>query len=143
MIREPLNLALTVIALIPMTFFLFLSIYGLVNALSRFDLGKAPIYISMVFGVLGYVGLVMNLIQDKKLKAEVVNFIFLLLGIIGFMLFISLAGGLRVWKWVLFIEEPDEWAVIVGPILITIFLTVIKGKRLKKLYEREAEGLMG
>lgn len=135
--KETLHIILTVIALIPMTYFLFFTIYGIISVLSRFDFSKAPILISMVYGVLGYVGLVMNLKQHKKFKAEFVNFLFLVLGLIGFIAFYSFVWGFRAWKWILLIEEPDEWLLTVGPILITIFLTVTKGKRLLALYKSE------
>ncbi len=91
--------------------------------------------ISLLFGILGYIGLLMNLKQNKELKVELINFILLVLGIVGFVLFNSCQGGLRAWKWILMIEEPDEWILFFGPILITLFLIVIKGKRLTKLYK--------
>lgn len=89
----------------------------------------------MIFGLLGYIGLVMNLKQDKKIKSELLNFIFLTLGIIGFIMFNSIEGGIEAWKWIILIEEPDEWLIFVGPILITIILTIMKGKRLITMYK--------
>ena len=136
--KDTINIVLTLLALLPMTFFLFVSIYGIFNILSSFDLNAIIILISLIFGIIGYVGLLMNLKQNKDLKSEIINFIFLLLGIVGFVLFNSFEFGLKAWKWILMIEEPDEWLMFVGPTLTTIILIVIKGKRLTKLYKRNA-----
>lgn len=133
--KKEINIVLTLLALLPMTFFLFVSIYGVFNSLSSFDFKKMPLLISFIFGILGYAGLLMNLKQNKELKAEVINFIFLLLGIVGFVLFNSIEGGLKAWKWVLIIEEPYEWLMFVGPNLITIVLIIIKGNLLRTLFK--------
>ena len=134
--KETINIILTVLALLPMTFFLFVSIYGAFNILSSFHFNDTLVLISLIFGILGYAGLVMNLKQNKKLKTEVINFIFLLLGIVGFVLFNSFEGGLKAWKWILMIEEPDEWLMFVGPTLITIILILKKGKRLTTMAKK-------
>ena len=134
--KETINIILTVLALLPMTFFLFVSIYGAFNILSSFHFNDTLVLISLIFGILGYAGLVMNLKQNKKLKTEVINFIFLLLGIVGFVLFNSFVGGLKAWKWILMIEEPDEWLMFVGPTLITIILILKKGKRLTTMAKK-------
>lgn len=130
--RETITIILTTITLFPMTFWLFLSIYGLKSILTNFDSNNIPIVLAMVFGIIGYIGLIMNLKTDKKMKAERINFVFLLVGIIGFILFHSIEGGLEAWKWIIFMEEPDEWIIFVGPILMTIIITVMKGKHLMK-----------
>ena len=130
--RETITIILTTITLFPMTFWLFLSIYGLKSILTNFDSNNIQIVLAMVFGIIGYIGLIMNLKTDKKMKAERINFIFLLVGIIGFILFHSIEGGLEAWKWIIFMEEPDEWIIFVGPILMTIIITVMKGNHLMK-----------
>ena len=84
----------------------------------------------MVLGILGYVGLLMSLKQNKQKKGELVNFIFLLLGITGFVVFTTFVGGIKAWKWIITVEEPDEWLMFTGPILITFYLMIRKGKRL-------------
>lgn len=132
--RKSINVILTLFALVPMTFYLLLTVYGIVNVLMRFAPDDALLLLSMVFGVLGYVGLAMNLKQNKELKVELINFILLLIGVSGGILFTSIEGGLKAWKWIFTIEEPDEWLMSVGPVLIVIFLMVLKGKRLKTLY---------
>ncbi|AWH74780.1 hypothetical protein DCS32_11610 [Dokdonia sp. Dokd-P16] len=128
--KETVNIILTIVALIPMTYFMVLSIYALANLLSKFDVDDTLILISITFGILGYVGLLMNLKQSKNKNVEFINLTFLSIGIIGFVLFNSIQGGTKAWKWVIMIEEPDEWLMFVGPILITMYLSIIKGKRL-------------
>ena len=128
--KETVNRILTILALIPATLFMVLSIFGLVQILSNFDIKDIPILLSIVFGLLGYVGLWMNLKQNKELKAELLNFLFLLLGIIGAVLFILFEGGMRAWKWIITVEDPVEWLIFVGPILIALYLLFLKGKRL-------------
>ena len=128
--KETVNIILTIVALIPMTYFMVLSIYALANLLSKFDVDDTLILISITFGILGYVGLLMNLKQSKNKNVEFINLTFLSLGIIGFVLFNSIQGGTKAWKWVIMTEEPDEWLMFVGPILITMYLSIIKGKRL-------------
>ena len=132
--KETVNTILTILAIMPMTFFLALSIYGLSAILSNFDADDTLILISIVFGILGYVGLLMNLKQEKSKGGELVNLIFLLLGILGFILFTSFQGGIIAWKWIITIDELDEWLVFVGPVLITIYLTIIKVKQFTKLH---------
>lgn len=133
--RETITIILTTITLIPMTFWLFLSIYGLKNMLTNFDSNNIPIGLAMVFGIIGYIGLIMNLKTEKKLKSECINFVFLLVGIIGFILFHSIKGGITAWKWIIFMEEPNEWIIFVGPMLMTIIITVMKGNLLLKGYK--------
>lgn len=133
--RETITIILTTITLIPMTFWLFLSIYGLKNMLTNFDSNNIPIGLAMVFGIIGYIGLIMNLKTEKKLKSECINFVFLLVGIIGFILFHSIEGGITAWKWIIFMEEPNEWIIFVGPMLMTIIITVMKGNLLLKGYK--------
>lgn len=132
--KETVNTILTILAIMPMTFFLALSIYGLSAILSNFDADDTLILISIIFGIFGYVGLLMNLKQEKSKGGELVNLIFLLLGILGFILFTSFQGGIIAWKWIITIDELDEWLVFVGPVLITIYLTIIKVKQFTKLH---------
>jgi hypothetical protein len=133
--RETINILLTIIAIIPFTFFMFISVYGIINILSRFDIKDSLLLSSMLFGIFGYVGLLMNLKQNKEIKNELLNFVFLSLGIIGFVMFNSFEGGTKAWKWIFTIEEPDEWLIFVGPILITTLITIMKGKRLTTMYK--------
>ena len=72
--------------------------------------------------------------QDKGKKTEMINFIFICLRILGLIMFNSFDGGLKAWRGIIIIELPDEGLIFVGPILITISLTITKGKRLTRLY---------
>lgn len=131
--KATLNILLTILALLPSTFFLFMSIFGIVNILSGFHADDIVVLLSLLFGVCGYIGLCMNLKQDKEKKNEIINFLLLFLGVSGFVLFNSITGGFKAWKWILTIEEPDEWLIFVGPILITTFLIIAKGKRIMSM----------
>ena len=62
------------------------------------------------------------------------TYTFLISGIIGWVLFNSFVGGIEAWKWIIMIDEPDEWLIFVGPILLTMYLTIIKAKRLTTMY---------
>ena len=132
--RETLNIFLTILTLIPLTFYLIISVYALYNILSKFSVDTLIILIPITLGILGYVGLLMNLKKDKGQKWEFINLIFLISGIIGWVLFNSFVGGIEAWKWIIMIEEPDEWLIFVGPILLTMYLTIIKAKRLTTMY---------
>lgn len=133
--RETLNTIVTIIALIPMSFFMFLSIFMIRNIILNIQPNDFPILTSLLLGILGYIGLLWNLIYDKKKVAETLNFILLVLGILGFILFVSIEGGFKGWRWIFTIEEPEEWFIIVGPIIITIYLMIEKVKRLFRLYK--------
>ncbi len=126
--KEKIIIFLTIIAIIPSTLFFGMSILGIINILSNFYPKDITILISMLFGICGYIGLLLNLKQIKSKKSEVINFVFLILGVIGFIIFNSSIGGMNSWKWILTFEEPDEWLIFVTPILITIILIVIKGR---------------
>ena len=132
--KETLNIFLTIVALIPLTFYLIISVYALYNILSKFSVDALIILIPITLGILGYVGLLMNLKKGKSQKWEFINLTFLISGIIGWVLFNSFVGGFEAWKWIITIEEPDEWFIFVGPILLTLYLTIIKAKRLTTTY---------
>ena len=134
--RETLNIFLTILTLIPLTFYLIISVYALYNILSKFSVDTLIILIPITLGILGYVGLLMNLKKDKGQKWEFINLIFLISGIIGWVLFNSFVGGIEAWKWIIMIEEPDEWLIFVGPILLKMYLTIIKTKRLTTMYKK-------
>lgn len=134
--KEKINIILTLIALVPLSFFQFMTLYELFQMVSLAYLRDVPIVISMIFGTCGYVGLLMNLKTNKKKKYEIANFILLLLGIIGFVLFNTFEGGWKAWKWILTMEEPGEWLIFVGPVLLTIYLTITKGKRLTTMTKK-------
>lgn len=130
------NVILTIVALIPMTYFLIFSLYVLIRILSSFEVSDTLYAFCLLCGILGYIGLLMNLKQPKSRKAEIINVIFLSLGIIGFLIFYSLTSGIDGWKWIITMKEPDEWLVLVIPLLITLYLIVIKGNQLSRKYQK-------
>ena len=132
--KDKLNNFLTILTLIPLTFYLVISVYALYNILSKFSVDALIILIPITLGILGYVGLLMNLKKNKGQKWEFINLTFLISGIIGWVLFNSFVGGIEAWKWIIMIDEPDEWLIFVGPILLTVYLTIIKAKRLTTMY---------
>ena len=132
--KDKLNNFLTILTLIPLTFYLMISVYALYNILSKFSVDALIILIPITLGILGYVGLLMNLKKNKGQKWEFINLTFLISGIIGWVLFNSFVGGIEAWKWIIMIDEPDEWLIFVGPILLTMYLTIIKAKRLTTMY---------
>ncbi len=132
--KETLNIFITILTLIPLTFYLIISVYALYNILSKFSVDTLIILIPITLGILGYIGLLMNLKKDKGQKWEFINLTFLISGIIGWVLFNSFVGGIEAWKWIIMIEEPDEWLIFVGPILLTMYLTIIKAKHLTTMY---------
>jgi len=132
--KDKLNIFLTILTLIPLTFYLIISVYALYKILSKFSVDALIILIPIILGILGYVGLLMNLKKNKGQKWEFINLTFLISGIIGWVLFNSFVGGIEAWKWIIMIEEPDEWLIFVGPILLTMYLTIIKTKRLTTMY---------
>jgi len=132
--KDKLNNFLTILTLIPLTFYLMISVYALYNILSKFSVDALIILIPITLGILGYVGLLMNLKKNKGQKWEFINLTFLISGIIGWVLFNSFVGGIEAWKWIIMIDEPDEWLIFVGPILLTVYLTIIKAKRLTTMY---------
>ncbi|MFM6994594.1 MAG: hypothetical protein ACKOWO_05730 [Sediminibacterium sp.] len=81
---------------------------------------------SILFGITGYIGLITSLALPKK---NFLNFLLLLLGLIGFSIFLSYEGGMKGWKWLLTIEEPEEWFILALPIiasLLGLIVNVIK-----------------
>ena len=132
--KDKLNNFLTILTLIPLTFYLVISVYALYNILAKFSVDALIILIPITLGILGYVGLLMNLKKNKGQKWEFINLTFLISGIIGWVLFNSFVGGIEAWKWIIMIDEPDEWLIFVGPILLTMYLTIIKAKRLTTMY---------
>lgn len=117
--------------LLPATFLLgltFLFIPDLIKNLSlEFD--EILMLLSMTFGICGYIGLLFSLLTKFENKNQV-KLIFLVLGIIGSITFMSIAGGKRAWTWVLDIEEFDEWIIWVWPIIVSIVLVGSNGKKL-------------
>lgn len=119
MIKEYLYKAILGIALIPATLLLSYSFAGLAIIFERDELNNKELIIifSMISGIAGYIGLLTSLIIPKKAK---LNFVLLLIGLLGFSLFTSFTGGISAWKWLLLFEEPDEWFILGLPFIASI-----------------------
>ena len=121
--RNILNIAFIVSGIIPATFLLFMCLY----IFNRFftasyeDPNLTLAALNSLLGVLGYVGLIL-LIFEHKVKSWVI-LICLSIGITSWMIFISLNGE-RAWNWIITIEDPLEWLLIVWPLVVAIFSVI-------------------
>jgi hypothetical protein len=117
--------------LLPATFLLgltFLFLPDLIKNLSL-DLVQISMFLSMIFGICGYIGLLLSLLPKLEHK-YLLKFTLLFLGIIGFVTFSTITGGKRAWTWVLIIEEFDEWIIWVWPQVVSIILIFLNGRKL-------------
>ena len=118
-----LRYAFVLSAVIPATCMLFISLLFLSDIISY---GAATVYqgffyTSIVFGALGYVGLILNLIP-KFNKSYLTKLIFCLLGSIGFAIFLNLQGDYNTFRWIIEIQEPQEWIIFIWPNVVTLVL---------------------
>ncbi|MDG1332715.1 MAG: hypothetical protein P8P74_10315 [Crocinitomicaceae bacterium] len=74
-----------------------------------------------LMGILGYIGLILLLLEDRIKKWFII--FCLTLGIASFIIFISISGK-EAWKWVLTMEEIDEWFIFVWPSIVSIISIV-------------------
>jgi len=117
--------------LLPATFLLgltFLFMPDLIKNLS-FDFEEIAMLLSMIFGICGYIGLLLSILATFENKNPL-KLIFLILGITGSMIFTSIAGGERAWTWVLNIEEFDEWIIWIWPLIVSFMLAIWNGQKL-------------
>lgn len=117
--------------LLPATFLLgltFLFMPDLIKNLS-FDFEEIVMLLSMIFGICGYIGLLLSILAKFENK-NLLKLIFLILGITGSMIFTSIAGGERAWTWVLNIEEFDEWIIWIWPLIVSFMLAIWNGQKL-------------
>ncbi len=90
------------------------------------------IIICFIFGICGYIGLVMILKGLHKTN-QIRKSIFIILGLIGFTVLFNFVGTKNIWDWILYVEEPDEWFLIMWPIIVsTIFLIMMVYDFVKK-----------
>ncbi len=130
-----INIILTLIALIPMTIFLYMVLWGVLNITPLIDSGETLFLITMIFWVCGNIGLIMNLKQSKKRKSEVINFILLFFGVIGLFMFSLFENGWNLWNWIFTTRHPLASLIFALPFIIKIFLTGAKAKQLRLLYK--------
>jgi hypothetical protein len=117
--------------LLPATFLLgltFLFMPDLIKNLS-FDFQEIVMLFSMLFGICGYIGLLLS-ITAKFENKNILKLTFLILGITGSIIFISIAGGKKAWTWVLNIEEFDEWIIWIWPLIVSFVLAILNGQKL-------------
>ena len=74
----------------------------------------------------------MLLFKTENLKSQIINIVLLICGIFSFIIFFSITNGIEAWKWVLIVEEPDEWFIFVYPSLISIIFVVFLLKEIKQ-----------
>lgn len=117
--------------LLPATFLLgltFLFLPDLIKNLS-FEVVKIFMVLSMIFGICGYIGLLLSLLPKLEHK-YLLKFTLLVLGIIGSVTFTTIAGGKRAWTWIFNIEEFDEWIIWIWPLIVSIVLISLNGRKL-------------
>jgi len=117
--------------LLPATFLLGLTFLFLPDQLKNLslELDEIFMFLSMIFGICGYIGLLLSLLPKLEHK-YLLKFILLVLGIIGSVIFTTIAGGKRAWTWVLNIEEFEEWIIWVWPLIVSIVIVGLNGQKL-------------
>lgn len=111
----------------PATYLFGITLMYLYLFITDTKLMLSDIFIIFCFlcGICGYVGLVM-ITKGLHKTNQIRKSIFLLLGLIGFSLFFKYVGTKNFWDWILYIEEPDEWFLIMWPLVVSvIFLTLM------------------
>ncbi|MEA5141638.1 hypothetical protein [Arcicella rigui] len=117
--------------LLPATFLLgltFLFLPDLIINLSL-ELVEISMVLSMIFGICGYLGLLFSLLPKLENKYQL-KFILLVLGIIGSVTFTTITGRKRAWTWVFSIEEFEGWIIWVWPLIVSIILIGLNGRKL-------------
>ena len=119
--------------LLPATFLLVLTLIFMPDVIKNMSLefDEILMFLSMSFGIGGYIGLLLSLLPKFENK-YLIKLTFLLLGIIGSITFSSIAGGKRAWTWVLNVQEFDEWFISIWPIIVSIVLAIWNGQKLFK-----------
>ncbi|UKN02722.1 hypothetical protein K6119_04235 [Paracrocinitomix mangrovi] len=87
------------------------------------ELVEIMILLSFLLEIAGYIGLIMVLKGKVNEKPKRVLFL-LLCGILSFLLFTSIVGGKTTWTWVLTLQEPFEWFLILWPTLVSAYFVV-------------------
>jgi hypothetical protein len=139
MLKELTYKIILVTGLFPATFLLFFSFFGLANITSSNHLFQKDIIIltSILLGIVGYIGLITSLTLPKK---TLINFLLLFMGLIGFSIFISIEGGIRGWKWLLTIEEPEEWFLLAWPIITSLLGLIVNSIKIIKSPQTHFKG---
>jgi len=119
---------------VPATYLFSITLLFLYLFITDRNLGLSEIIMIFCFlcGICGYIGLIMILKGLHKTR-HILKSIFLILGLIGFIIFVNYSGRNNFWKWILSVEEPDEWFIIMLPLIVSgIFLTLILSDFMKQ-----------
>lgn len=127
MIKDLIYKMILFTGILPASILLFFSLIGFATIIidNILDGRNIIILISIIFGIVGYVGLITSMIFPRK---ALLNFILLLLGLIGFSIFLSYEAGLKGWKWLVTIEEPEEWFLPGLPFVATVIGLIVNLK---------------
>lgn len=122
-------------AIIPATYLLFLCLLVLGEVVSDFSFNSESILYLLIglSGIMGYLGLLF-LFAENRIKNAVI-IMCLSLGVISLIIFTSIQG-IHAWKWILTMEEPDEWFILVWPSIVSvvqIIRIIIRRNSLKPL----------
>jgi hypothetical protein len=126
-----LKYLLIISGLIPALYLLGLTLIFLPGIVKDFDysLVETIIIMSMLFGVLGFLGLVFSVLPRFENRPRL-KFILLTAGVIGSFVFTTVAGGKKAWMWIFYIEEFDEWIIWAWPVIVSIILLVLNGREM-------------
>lgn len=117
---KTIKILLIISAIIPATILAALNIFGIIRMLTTPELKNLVYIICFVFGILGYLGLWMLFLTNQNTKKKIINILFLICGILSFIIFTSIEGGKNAWNWIITFQELDEWIVYVYPSLISL-----------------------
>ena len=109
--------------IVPATFMLIISLAALVFIIDgrSLDIKKIVLVVSIILGVIGYLGFILSLILPKRIK---LNLSLLSIGTVGYVTFISVEGGAHVWEWIFTMAEPGEWILVCWPLIVALILIV-------------------
>lgn len=109
--------------IIPATFMLIISLAALIFIIDgrSLDIKNIVLVVSIILGVIGYLGFVLSLISPKNIK---LNLSLLSIGTIGYITFISVEGGKHVWEWIFTMSEPGEWFLVCWPLIVALILII-------------------
>ena len=118
------NTVFIISGIIPATFLLLLCFFmiGKFFTDSYTDSSSTLFLFNSILGVFGYVGLIF-LLLEHKVKSWVI-LCFLASGLCSFVIFNSIAGE-RAWRWILTMEEPNEWFIFVWPAIVA-FVSIVR-----------------
>ena len=117
------NIILILSGIIPATFLLFMCFFMIGKIMTdwSFDSQDIIYLTTSLFGIFGYAGLILLLLEHRIKRVLIVTF--LLMGILSFILFVS-QSGIKAWSWIITMEEPDEWFIIVWPTIVALISVI-------------------